>query len=52
MAAVTTLAYLGFLGGPPLIGGLAQVFGLRLGLCFVLLCLLLAAAFARLIPER
>ena len=52
MAAVTTLGYLGFLGGPPLIGGLAQAFGLRLGLCFVLLCLLLAAAFARLIPER
>ncbi len=52
MAAVTTLGYLGFLGGPPLIGGLAQAFGLRLGLCFVLLCLLLAAAFARLIPEQ
>lgn len=52
MAAVTTLGYLGFLGGPPLIGGLAQALGLRLGLCFVLFCLLFAAVFARLIPER
>ncbi|MBC7925321.1 MAG: MFS transporter [Bryobacteraceae bacterium] len=40
MAAVTTMAFTGFLGGPPVIGGLAQALGLRLGLAFVVLCLL------------
>jgi len=50
MAAVTTMAYMGFLGGPPLIGAFAEWLGLRIALVFVLLCLVTAAAFASLVP--
>jgi Major Facilitator Superfamily len=50
LAAVTSLGYLGFLGGPPLIGGVAQLTSLRLA-CGVmvlagLLVVLLACAAA------
>jgi MFS family permease len=51
MAAVTTMAYMGFLGGPPLIGALAEYLGLRIALVFVLFCLAVAAAFSHLVPE-
>jgi MFS family permease len=52
MAAVTTMAYMGFLGGPPLIGALAEWLGLRLALLTVLTCLLTAAAASRALPQR
>ncbi|GHO84571.1 MFS transporter [Dictyobacter formicarum] len=41
LATVSTCGYVGFLVGPPMIGFLADGFGLRIGLCFVvLLCLI------------
>ncbi len=48
IAAVCTIGYLGFLVGPPAIGGLAELFGLpaALGLV-VLLCALIAALGSR-----
>jgi hypothetical protein len=48
IAAVCTVGYLGFLVGPPAIGGLAELFGLpaALGLV-VLLCALIAALGSR-----
>lgn len=43
LAAVATTGYLGFLAGPPVIGIVAQIAGLRLALGIVsLLCLLIA----------
>ena len=32
MAAVTTVSYLGFVAGPPLVGGVSGAFGLRVGM--------------------
>ncbi|MBC8167510.1 MAG: MFS transporter [Bryobacteraceae bacterium] len=46
LAAVTTAGYLGFLTGPPLIGGLAQVVGLRLALGAMLVSLAVAIGLA------
>ena len=48
IAAVCTVGYLGFLLGPPMIGGLAELIGLpgALGLV-VLLCALIAALGSR-----
>jgi hypothetical protein len=50
LAAVTSLGYLGFLGGPPLIGGIAQLTSLRLAGCILvfagLLVMVLAGAAA------
>ena len=43
VATVSTLGYAGFLAGPPLIGGLAQLAGLRVGLAAVALSCTLAA---------
>lgn len=41
LSTVSTCGYVGFLIGPPVIGFLADGFGLRIGLCFVvLLCLI------------
>jgi MFS family permease len=55
LAAVSSLGYLGFLAGPPIIGGLAQLTSLRLA-CSVLvlagLVVLLLAPFAGGPPER
>ena len=54
LAAVSSLGYLGFLAGPPIIGGLAQLTSLRLA-CSVLvlagLVVLLLAPFAGAPPE-
>jgi MFS family permease len=36
IAMATTIAYTGFFVGPPIIGYLADIFGLRFGLCFTL----------------
>ena len=46
VAAVTASGYLGFLAGPPVIGGLAELAGLRAGLLFVVAGCLVAAALA------
>lgn len=44
LATVTTLGYLGFLVGPPMVGGLAELFGLRAA--FVALAVIAAALVA------
>ena len=44
VATVTTLGYLGFLVGPPIVGGLAELFGLRAG--FAALALIAAGLVA------
>jgi Na+/melibiose symporter-like transporter len=46
LAAVSTMGYLGFLVGPPLIGGLASVTSLSAALTFVVALTLLQAALA------
>jgi MFS family permease len=46
VAAVTAFGYLGFLAGPPAIGGLAELLGLRVGLVLVVAVCLVAAASA------
>ena len=53
IAAVCTVGYFGFLLGPPMIGGLAELIGLpaALGLV-VLLCALIAALGSRPPPQR
>lgn len=43
IAAVTTVGYAGFLAGPPLIGFLAEAYGLSIGLSFIVLCSLLVS---------
>jgi len=47
LAAVTSLGYLGFLGGPPLIGGVAQLTSLRLACGIMVLAGLVVALLAR-----
>ncbi len=51
IAAVTTVGYSGFLLGPPLIGALAQGFGLGWALCVVVLGSALLAWGARFVPQ-
>jgi MFS family permease len=46
LAAVTTAGYIGFLSGPPLIGGLAEVLGLRLALLLLVISTGIGAALA------
>jgi MFS family permease len=46
LAAATTLGYLGFLSGPPVIGGLAQLYSLRVALVFVVVALVLGTILA------
>ena len=57
LAQVATLGYLGFLAGPPLIGYVSHLLGLRAGLLVIALGLLLVAAlgpgiFGRLKPVK
>jgi len=47
LAAVTTAGYLGFLGGPPIIGVMAQIFTLPLAMAIIVLLALAGAAMAR-----
>jgi hypothetical protein len=47
LAAVTSLGYLGFLGGPPLIGGVAQLTSLRLACGIMVFAGLLVVLLAR-----
>lgn len=51
IASVTTVGYSGFLLGPPLIGALAQGFGLGWALCVVVLGSALLAWGARFVPQ-
>lgn len=46
LAAVTSFGYLGFLGGPPLIGGVAQLTSLRLACCILVFAGLLVVVLA------
>jgi MFS family permease len=46
LAAVSTLGYLGFLAGPPLVGGLAELTSLPVALSLVVLCAASTAALA------
>jgi MFS family permease len=46
LAAVSAMGYVGFLAGPPAIGGLAELVGLRSALLLVVACLVLAATLA------
>jgi hypothetical protein len=47
LAAVTSLGYLGFLGGPPVIGGVAQLTSLRLACGIMVLAGLVVVLLAR-----
>jgi predicted MFS family arabinose efflux permease len=51
IASVTTLGYLGFLAGPPLIGFLAEVFGLRYALGVIIATSLLTVVLASAVKE-
>jgi hypothetical protein len=46
LSAVTSLGYLGFLGGPPLIGGVAQLTSLRLAAVIMVFAGLLVTVLA------
>ncbi len=50
VATVTTLGYLGFLVGPPLMGGVSSAAGLRIGMLMLAGFALLVAAGARTLP--
>lgn len=52
IAAISTLGYLGFIAGPPLIGGLGELFTLPVGLGLVVALTGLIALMARLLPEE
>jgi fucose permease len=47
VAAVSAMGYVGFLAGPPTIGGLAELFGLRAALLLLVACCVVAALLAR-----
>jgi hypothetical protein len=47
LAAVSSLGYLGFLAGPPIIGGIAQITSLRLACGLLVLASLIVVALAR-----
>jgi MFS family permease len=51
IARVTTIAYMGFILGPPLVGGVAGVAGLRVGIGAMAIIALLLAGGSRLLPE-
>ena len=52
VAAVSTAGYVGFLAGPPLIGGIAEIASLRAALIVLLPLGLVAAALARAVAPR
>ncbi|GAB2578699.1 MFS transporter [Spirosoma areae] len=49
LATFATFSFVGFLAGPPLIGFVAEAFGLYFGLGFVAVMLLISAGLARLV---
>jgi MFS family permease len=46
VAAVSAMGYVGFIAGPPAIGGLAELVGLRTALLLLVACLVVAAVLA------
>jgi MFS family permease len=52
ISRVTTIAYIGFIIGPPLVGGVAGIAGLRTGIAAMALIALLLAGGSRLVPVR
>jgi len=52
LAAVSTTGYLGFMAGPPLIGGLAELGGLRMALGVVVALCMVAAALSQVTVRR
>jgi MFS family permease len=52
IAATTAAGYTGFMVGPPLIGFVADVAGLRVGLLVVLACLAVATMLAGRLTDR
>lgn len=52
IAIASTIGYTGFFVSPPTIGYLADGFGLRVGLCFVLMLLLLMLVFIGLLTRQ
>ena len=52
IARVTTIAYMGFIIGPPLVGGVAGIAGLRSGIAAMALIALVLAGGSRLVPVR
>lgn len=52
VASVTSLGYLGFLAGPPSIGGLSELAGLRAALVLLVALALLAAALGPVVAMR
>ncbi|MBD2753428.1 MFS transporter [Spirosoma validum] len=49
LATFATFSFIGFLAGPPVIGFVAESFGLYYGLCLVAVMLLLSAALSRIV---
>ncbi|GAB3808825.1 MFS transporter [Spirosoma humi] len=49
LATFATFSFIGFLAGPPVIGFVAEAFGLYYGLGFVAIMLLISAGFARMV---
>ncbi|MFD2570628.1 MFS transporter [Spirosoma soli] len=49
LATFATFSFIGFLAGPPVIGFVAEAFGLYYGLAFVAIILLISAGLARLV---
>ena len=52
LAAVSTTGYLGFMVGPPLIGGLAELGGLRMALVVVVALCVVAAVLSQVTVRR
>ncbi len=52
LAAVSTLGYLGFLAGPPLVGGLAELTSLPMAIALVVACAASTAALAGATRDR
>jgi MFS family permease len=50
ISQVTTIAYMGFIIGPPLVGGIAGVAGLRAGISSMAVIALLLAGGSRFVP--
>jgi MFS family permease len=51
IARVTTIAYMGFIIGPPLVGGIAGIAGLRAGIAAMALVALALAGGSKLVPR-
>jgi MFS family permease len=52
VAAVSTIGYLGFLAGPPLVGGIAEAIDLRIAMAVVALFVMFVLLLGRLLPTH